>query len=47
MPREKSKRDNAAERITGLLIEHMEETMAPAQAKAMLKNLKTLSLKPR
>jgi hypothetical protein len=46
MPRKKSKRDDAAERIAGLLIEHMEETMTPAQAKTMLKDLKTFSLKP-
>jgi hypothetical protein len=47
MPKKKSKRDIAAEKIASLLIEHMEETMTPAQGKAMLKDLKTFSSKPR
>jgi hypothetical protein len=47
MQRKKSNRDIAAEKIASLLMEHMEETMTPAQGKAMLKNLKTFSLKLR
>ena len=47
MPRKKSKRDIAAEKIAGLLIEHMEETMTPAEGKAMLKDLKVFSSRSR
>jgi hypothetical protein len=47
MPRRKSKRDIAAEKMADLLIEHMEETMSPAQAQAMLSDLKSFSQEPR
>jgi hypothetical protein len=47
MPRKKSKQDIAAEKIASLLIEHMEETLTPAQGKTMLKDLKAFSSKPR
>jgi hypothetical protein len=47
MKSQKSRRDIAAEKIARLLIEHMEETMTPARGKAMLKDIRTFSLKPR
>jgi len=47
MPSKLLKRNSAAKRIANLLIEHMEETMSPAQGKATLRDLKTFSLKSR
>jgi hypothetical protein len=41
--KEKSKVDIAAEGLADLLIEHMEATMTPAQAKAALRKLDELS----
>jgi hypothetical protein len=47
MPRKNSRRDAAAEKMAGLLIEHMEETMTPAEANATLRDLKAFSQAPR
>jgi hypothetical protein len=47
MSQRKTKRDAAAEKMADLLIEHMEETMTPAQAKAMIGDLKSFSKKSR
>lgn len=45
MPRKKTKIDIAAEKIADVLIDHMEETMTPAQARAMHRDLHRLAVK--
>ncbi len=45
VPREKTKIDIAAEKIADVLIDHMEETMTPAQARAMRRDLHRLAVK--
>lgn len=47
MAPKKSKRDVAVETMADLLIGHMEDTMTPPQAKAMLKDVKAFSQAPR
>jgi hypothetical protein len=44
MTRKKSKLDIAAEKITEILVSHM-ETMSPAQARAMRKDIHGLAVK--
>jgi len=46
MPRKKAKREAAADEMADLLIAHMEETLTPAQAKTMLRDLKVFSQVP-
>jgi hypothetical protein len=43
MPRKKSKPDRAAGEVADILIGHMEETMAPAEAQTTLGDLKTFA----
>jgi len=45
MARKKSNVNIAAEKIADMLIEHMEETMTPAEAKAMRTDLHKLAVK--
>jgi hypothetical protein len=45
MARKKNKVNQAAEKIADLLIQHMEETMTPAQARTMHRDLHKLARK--
>jgi len=47
MPPKKSKRDAAAEKMADILIQHMEENLTPARAKALMANIKAFAQKPR
>ena len=47
MAKKKNNIDVAAKQIVDLLIDHMEETMTPAKARMMRKDLHKLAIKPR